>query len=188
MEGKVLIISAPSGAGKSTLINHLLERFTNLEFSISATSRSPRGSEVDGKDYYFISNDEFKKKVERGEFLEWEEVYNGTCYGTLNSELKRIWSSGNVAIFDIDVVGGTNVKGLLPHNSLSIFINPPSIDILRERLQGRATDKPEEIQKRVDKAVIELGYKDRFDEVILNDNLEEAKSKIESIVNSYING
>ncbi len=184
----MLIISAPSGAGKSTLIAHLLENIPQLEFSISATSREPRGKEVDGEDYYFISTEEFATRVEAGEFLEWEEVYNGRCYGTLKSELKRIWSNGNIAIFDIDVVGGMNVKGLLPQNSLSVFIDPPSLEVLKSRLYGRATDSDEEIQKRVAKAEIELSYREKFDVVVVNNDLQEAKREIVSVVKNFING
>ncbi len=188
MDGKVLIVSAPSGSGKSTLIAHLLKSIDNLEFSISATSRAPRGNEVNGKEYYFISKEEFARRVQDEEFIEWEEVYNGSCYGTLKSELARIWKNGNIAIFDIDVVGGVNVKRLLPKNSLSIFIEPPSIDILKKRLLNRATDLAEDIAKRIDKAVIEIEYKDKFDISIINDDLQEAKKEIEDIVKSFING
>lgn len=184
---KVLIISAPSGAGKSTLISHLLCEFDNLEFSISATSRPARGEEVSGKDYYFISQQEFKQRVEAGEFLEWEEVYNGRCYGTLNSEIDRIWSKSNIVVFDVDVVGGTNIKKLFPDNSLSVFIDPPSIEHLKARLIGRGTDSESEIAKRIAKAEKELEYKRFFDVVIVNDNLDKAKAEIVNVVQKFIN-
>lgn len=187
MKKKVLIISAPSGSGKSTLINHLLSVFPNLEFAISATSRSPRGEEVNGKDYYFISKDEFMSRVANDEFLEWEEVYNGSCYGTLNSEIERIASAGKVVIFDVDVVGGLNIKKLLPENSKSIFINPPSVEHLKERLKGRGTDSEEAIAKRIAKAERELAYQSKFDVVMVNDNLDIAKKEIEAIVKGFIN-
>ena len=133
--GKIIIFSAPSGSGKSTLIGHLLKRFPQLEFSISATSRAPRGSEVNGKEYYFLTNEEFKNKVAAGEFVEWEEVYAGTCYGTLRSELKRIWDKGHVIVFDVDVKGGVNLKKIFGDDALSIFIMPPSVEELRRRLE-----------------------------------------------------
>ena len=135
--GKIIIFSAPSGSGKSTLIGHLLKRFPQLEFSISATSRAPRGSEVNGKEYYFLTNEEFKNKVAAGEFVEWEEVYAGTCYGTLRSELKRIWDKGHVIVFDVDVKGGVNLKKIFGDDALSIFIMPPSVEELRRRLEKR---------------------------------------------------
>lgn len=184
---KVLIISAPSGAGKSTLISHLLLQFGNLEFSISATSRPARGAEVSGKDYYFISHDEFKQRVAAGEFLEWEEVYNGRCYGTLNSEIERIWAKGNIVVFDVDVVGGTTIKKLFPNNSLSVFIDPPSIEHLKARLVGRGTDSEQEIEKRIAKAERELEYKKFFDVVVVNDDLERAKTEITNVVQKFIN-
>lgn len=186
MENKVLIISAPSGSGKSTLISYLLSTYNNLKFSISATSRPPRGSEVDGEDYYFISREAFLSRVAQNEFLEWEEVYNGSCYGTLRSEIERIWADGNIVVFDVDVVGGINIKKLLPDNSLSIFIDPPSIEHLRERLKGRGTDSDEAIEKRIGKAEMELGYKEQFDVVVINDDLERAKSEIARIVGEFI--
>lgn len=185
---KVLIISAPSGAGKSTLISYLLSKFDNLEFSISATSRAPRGKEVSGKDYYFISCEEFATRIAKGEFLEWEEVYNGSCYGTLRSEIERIWERGNIVVFDVDVVGGTNLKRLLPDDSLSIFIDPPSVEHLRNRLIGRGTDNAQEIEKRVAKAERELSYKGEFDVTIVNDDLTKAEQEIEKIVRNFING
>ena len=172
--GKIIIFSAPSGSGKSTLIGHLLKRFPQLEFSISATSRAPRGSEVNGKEYYFLSNEEFKNKVAADEFVEWEEVYAGTCYGTLRSELKRIWDQGHVIVFDVDVKGGVNLKKIFGDDALSIFIMPPSVEELRRRLEKRGTDTPETIAKRVAKAEEEITYAPLFDKIVVNDSLETA--------------
>lgn len=183
---KVLIFSAPSGAGKSTIVNHLLGIFPQLEFSVSATSRAPRGSEVDGREYYFLSPDEFARKVERGEFIEWEEVYSGSCYGTLRSELDRIWSKGHVVVFDIDVKGGINVKKLLGDKALTIFIMPPSPEELRRRLESRGTDSAEAIEKRLAKAQEEITYAEHYDKVIVNDRLEEACKAAEEVVSRFL--
>lgn len=183
---KVLIFSAPSGAGKSTIVNHLLGIFPQLEFSVSATSRAPRGSEVDGREYYFLSPDEFARKVERGEFIEWEEVYSGSCYGTLRSELDRIWSKGHVVVFDIDVKGGLNVKKLLGDKALTIFIMPPSTEELRRRLESRGTDSVEAIEKRLAKAQEEITYAEHYDKVIVNDRLEEACKEAEEVVSRFL--
>lgn len=184
--GKIIIFSAPSGAGKSTLIGHLLERFPQLEFSISATSRAPRGSEVNGKEYYFLTNEEFKNKVAAGEFVEWEEVYAGTCYGTLRSELKRIWDKGHVIVFDVDVKGGVNLKKIFGDDALSIFIMPPSVEELRRRLEKRGTDTPETIAKRVAKAEEEITYAPLFDKIVVNDSLETAIADATRITESFI--
>ena len=184
--GKIIIFSAPSGSGKSTLIGHLLKRFPQLEFSISATSRAPRGSEVNGKEYYFLSNEEFKNKVAAGEFLEWEEVYAGTCYGTLRSELKRIWDKGHVIVFDVDVKGGVNLKKIFGDDALSIFIMPPSVEELRRRLEKRGTDTPETIAKRVAKAEEEITYAPLFDKIVINDSLETAIADAIRITESFI--
>ncbi len=184
--GKIIIFSAPSGSGKSTLIGHLLERFPQLEFSISATSRAPRGSEVNGKEYYFLSNEEFKNKVAAGEFVEWEEVYAGTCYGTLRSELKRIWDKGHVIVFDVDVKGGVNLKKIFGDDALSIFIMPPSVEELRRRLEKRGTDTPETIAKRVAKAEEEITYAPLFDKIVVNDSLETAIADATRITESFI--
>lgn len=184
--GKIIIFSAPSGAGKSTLIGHLLKRFPQLEFSISATSRAPRGSEVNGKEYYFLSNEEFKNKVAAGEFVEWEEVYAGTCYGTLRSELKRIWDKGHVIVFDVDVKGGVNLKKIFGADALSIFIMPPSVEELRRRLEKRGTDAPETIAKRVAKAEEEITYAPLFDKIVVNDSLESAIADAIRITESFI--
>lgn len=149
--GKLIIFSAPSGSGKTTIVRELLKRFKNFEFSISATSRSPRGAEQNGVDYYFLSLEEFRERVERGEFVEWEEVYAGTCYGTLRSEMERIWAAGNIIVFDVDVMGGINLKRLFKDDACSIFIMPPSVEELERRLRGRGTDaerlSPSALQK-----------------------------------------
>ena len=184
--GKLIIFSAPSGSGKTTIVKRMLEIFPQLEFSISATSRAPRGSERNGIDYHFLSADEFAGAVERGEFVEWEEVYNGTCYGTLKSEIKRIWEKGNVIIFDVDVMGGLNLKRIFGENSYSIFIMPPSIEELRRRLEGRGTDAPEVIEKRVAKAEFELGKADGFDCKVVNDDLETAVKETADIIRAFI--
>lgn len=184
--GKIIIFSAPSGSGKSTLIGHLLKRFPQLEFSISATSRAPRGSEVNGKEYYFLTNEEFKNKVTAGEFVEWEEVYAGTCYGTLRSELKRIWDKGHVIVFDVDVKGGVNLKKIFGDDALSIFIMPPSVEELRRRLEKRGTDTPETIAKRVAKAEEEITYAPLFDKIVVNDSLETAIADATRITESFI--
>lgn len=184
--GKIIIFSAPSGSGKSTLIGHLLKRFPQLEFSISATSRAPRGNEVNGKEYYFLTNEEFKNKVAAGEFVEWEEVYAGTCYGTLRSELKRIWDKGHVIVFDVDVKGGVNLKKIFGDDALSIFIMPPSVEELRRRLEKRGTDTPETIAKRVAKAEEEITYAPLFDKIVVNDSLETAIADATRITESFI--
>ena len=184
--GKIIIFSAPSGSGKSTLIGHLLKRFPQLEFSISATSRAPRGSEVNGKEYYFLTNEVFKNKVAAGEFVEWEEVYAGTCYGTLRSELKRIWDKGHVIVFDVDVKGGVNLKKIFGDDALSIFIMPPSVEELRRRLEKRGTDTPETIAKRVAKAEEEITYAPLFDKIVVNDSLETAIADATRITESFI--
>ena len=146
--GKVIIFSAPSGSGKTTIVRHLLERYPQLEFSVSATSRAPRGQERDGVDYYFLSQEEFAKAVAENRFVEWEEVYKGTCYGTLRSEVERIWAKGHVIVFDVDVIGGINLKRIFGDDACSVFIMPPSIEELRRRLVGRGTDAPEVIERR----------------------------------------
>lgn len=184
--GKVIIFSAPSGSGKSTIVNALLERNENLRFSVSATSRAPRGAEQNGVEYYFFSNEEFMLKVGRGEFLEWEEVYAGTCYGTLKSEIERIWSMGAVVVFDVDVIGGLNIKTILGSDALSIFIMPPSIEELHRRLVARATETPEAISRRMAKAEQEIAYSDKFDAMVVNDNLQDAINQTEIIINNYI--
>ena len=172
--GKLVIFSAPSGSGKTTIVRELLQRFPQFEFSISATSRQPRGKEQHGVDYYFLSSDEFRQRVERDEFVEWEEVYAGTCYGTLKSEVERIWAKGNVIVFDVDVMGGISLKRLFGDDACSIFIMPPSVEELERRLRGRGTDSEEVIQKRIGKAEFELSKAPEFDHTVVNDVLADA--------------
>lgn len=183
---KLIIVSAPSGAGKTTLVKHLLSKVKALEFSVSATSRKAREGEVDGKNYYFISPEEFQNKIKNNEFVEWEEVYKGTYYGTLASELERIWNNDNVVIFDVDVYGGLNLKELFGNKALSIFINVPSVVELEKRLRSRATESNEAIEMRIKKAMQEIGTKDNFDVIILNDNLEKAQQEIVDLVQAFI--
>lgn len=186
MKGKLIIFSAPSGAGKTTIVKHLLRKGFNLEFSISATSRDPRSNEVDGKDYYFLSADDFMAKVQNNEFLEWEEVYKGTCYGTLRSEVERIRNMGNNVIFDVDVVGGLNIKKYYGDDALAVFVQPPSVEELRGRLTNRSTETKEKIAMRVAKAEHELSYADQFDVIIVNDKLEEAFAEAEKIIGEFL--
>ena len=178
----VLIVSAPSGAGKSTIVSHLLKKFDIFDFSISATSRKPRGEEVHGKEYFFLSEEEFKKGIEEDRFVEYEEVYPGLFYGTLRSEVDRIWKSNKVIVFDIDVMGGMNLRKLYAQRALSLFIAPPSIEVLRERLINRKTDTPEAIEKRVAKAEKELAYAANFDKLLVNDRLEDAFSEADKFI------
>ena len=187
-KGKVIIFSAPSGSGKSTIVNALLDRIPNLEFSISATSRSPRGEEQHGKEYYFLSGDEFLHRIGQGDFVEWEEVYAGTHYGTLKSEVGRIWEKGNVIIFDIDVKGGINLKQKFGKDALAVFIMPPSVEELEKRLLKRGTESPETIRKRIGRAELELSYADRFDKVIVNDDLANAIDETEKAIAGFLKG
>ncbi len=182
---RVVIFSAPSGAGKSTLIQHMLERFPQLEFAISATSRAPRGAEQDGREYYFLSSEEFARRVEQDDFVEWEEVYAGTCYGTLRSEMDRIWGKGHVIVFDVDVKGGISLKKIFGEQALAIFIMPPSVEELRRRLVARATDRPEVIDERVAKAQLEMSHAEAFDYILINDNLEEAVAEARHVLESF---
>ena len=184
--GKLVIFSAPSGAGKSTLVNYLLPQFPALSFSISATSRSPRGKEENGKDYYFLSSEEFKARVAGDELLEWEEVYAGTYYGTLRSEVERIWAQGKVVVFDIDVVGALNLKKQFGDRALALFVQAPSVEILEQRLRGRGTDSEEKIQQRVAKATIEMARAPEFDKVVVNDDLDTAKAEALAILKDFL--
>lgn len=183
---KIIIFSAPSGSGKSTIINYLLGRFSRLEFSISATSRKPRGEEKDGVHYYFFSSEEFRKRIDNGELLEWEEVYNGTYYGTLNSEIQRIWEHGNVIIFDVDVRGGIALKKIFGDQAMAMFIMPPSIDELRRRLIGRGTETEETIEKRIGKSEFELSFANQFDTIVVNDDLTKACAEAERIITNFL--
>lgn len=187
MTGKAIIFSAPSGSGKTTIVKELLKEFNNLEFSISATSRSPRGQEKDGVDYYFMSSDEFATRVDNGEFVEWEEVYKGTCYGTLRAEITRIWNKGNVVVFDVDVIGGVNLKKKFGDAALTLFIMPPSVEVLRERLVGRGTDSAEAIEKRIAKAEIEIAKSNGFDKVVVNDVLSVAVKETKDAIAKFLN-
>ena len=178
----VLIVSAPSGGGKSTIVGHLLKSFNIFDFSVSATSRAPRGSEVNGKEYFFLTQDEFKRRALNGDFVEYEEVYPGLFYGTLKSEVERIWGNNKVILFDIDVMGGMNLKKLYGEKSISLFIAPPSLETLRERLIKRGTDTPEAIEKRVAKAEKEMQYSGNFDKILVNDDLQTALEEVEKII------
>ena len=178
----VLIVSAPSGGGKSTIVGHLLKTFNCFDFSVSATSRAPRGAEVHGKEYFFLSEAEFKSKVSAGEFVEHEEVYPGLFYGTLKSEVERIWGNGKIILLDIDVMGGMNLKKLYGDKALSLFIAPPSLETLRERLVKRGTDTPEAIEKRVAKAEKEMLYSGNFDKILINDDMQTALNEVELII------
>ena len=177
MSGKLVIFSAPSGSGKSTIINYLLNQGLRLKFSISATSRAPRGEEQDGREYYFLSPGEFRQRIEAGDFLEYEEVYKDKYYGTLKSEVERILASGDNVIFDVDVVGGCHIKEFYGNRALSLFIQPPSLDELRRRLESRGTDAPEVIESRLAKAEYELSFAPRFDAVVVNDDLARAEEE-----------
>ncbi|MBK8882303.1 MAG: guanylate kinase [Bacteroidales bacterium] len=186
MEGKLVILSAPSGAGKTTIVKHLLDSGLNLAFSISATTRAPRGNEMDGIDYFFLSVPEFRRKIENNEFVEWEEVYKDLLYGTLKSEIERIWSAGKHVIFDVDVKGGLSLKKIFGTKSIAIFIIPPSVDELENRLIKRGTDKPEKIKMRVGKAEEEMEFANQFDTVLINRYLDNAKEEAIKIVTSFL--
>ena len=185
-QGKLIIFSAPSGSGKSTIINYLLTQNLNLAFSISATSRPPRGNERDGVEYYFLTPEEFRRHIAANDFLEYEEVYENRFYGTLKAPIERQLQEGRNIVFDVDVVGGCNIKKYYGNRALSIFIQPPGIEELRKRLVGRGTDSPETIEKRLDKARFELGFAGKFDRVIVNDNLEKAKAETLKAVRNFL--
>lgn len=184
--GKIIIFSAPSGSGKTTIVKALLERYPQFEFSISATSRQPRGKEQDGVDYYFLSEEAFAQKVKEEAFVEWEEVYKGTSYGTLKSEIERIWAKGHVILFDVDVMGGINLKRIFKEQALSLFVMPPSMEELRRRLEGRGTDAPETIEKRLAKASFELSKAPEFDFTVINDLLEQAIAECATHIDQFL--
>jgi guanylate kinase len=184
---KVIIIAAPSGSGKTSVVRHLLKSLPDkLAFSISAATRSPRNNEKDKVDYYFVTVEEFQKKIQDQAFVEWEMVYEGKYYGTLKSELQRIWSQGKAPLLDVDVQGGIHVQEQFPKSSLSLFIEPPSIDELRKRLEARGTETPESLEARINKASYELSFKDQFDKVILNDSLDRACKEAERVVREFL--
>lgn len=184
--GKAIIISAPSGAGKTTIVRHLLQSELGLEFSVSACSRPMREGEIHGKDYYFLDPQEFRQKIEEGEFVEWEEVYPGSYYGTLKIELDRIWNSGRHVIFDVDVFGGINLKKIFGERALSLFIAPPSVEELEKRLRNRSLDDEESIKKRLSKARLELEQQFAFDVVIINDVLSIALEQAEDSIRNFL--
>ena len=187
MDNKVIIFSAPSGAGKSTIVNHILGLHPEIEFSISATSRAPRGQEQHGVEYYFFTADEFRQMIAEGKFVEHEEVYPGSFYGTLKSEVERIWAKGHVIVFDIDVQGGVNLKRIFGEQAFSVFIQAPSVEVLRERLVGRGTDTTEAIEKRVAKAASEMEFAaGKFDHVLVNDDLATAFAESERIIDEFL--
>lgn len=186
MQGKLIIFSAPSGAGKTTIVRHLLQKFPELSFSISATTRECRGAEQNQRDYYFISKEDFLHKVAHQEFVEFEEVYNGTFYGTLRSEIERIWNEGKHVIFDIDVEGGLRLKRKYEDDALAIFVQPPSLEVLKERLTGRGTDSLEKLQERFAKAEKELEYANKFDVILKNFDLETACAEAEILVQEFL--
>lgn len=186
-EGKLIVFSAPSGSGKTTIVRHLLDqKKLNLDFSISATSREKRGNEVDGKDYHFISLEKFKDHIDADDFVEWEEVYTNNFYGTLKSEVERIWAEGKHAIFDIDVVGGLRIKDKFPKKTLAVFVMAPSIEVMEQRLRARSTDSEEKIKERIAKAERELGYAKDFDKILINDDLDTAKTEATALIESFI--
>ena len=191
--GKAILFSAPSGCGKTTIINELMASAAtdsfdpqSLTFSISATTRAPRGEEQNGKDYYFLSREEFMQRVEREEFLEWEEVYSGTCYGTLKSEIERIWSEGKTIVFDVDVNGGCNIKKYFGADALSIFVMPPSVEVLEQRLRHRGTDSEEAIAKRLGRSAAELNQAPQFDVTIVNDDLRRAVDETRNVIEQFL--
>lgn len=183
---KIIIITAPSGAGKTSITRHLLQTFPQLAFSVSAATRQARANEQHGKDYYFISEEEFQRKIQGNEFVEWEMVYEGRFYGTLKSELTRIWNDDKVPVLDIDVKGAIHVQGQFPDSTLSIFIQPPSIDELKRRLISRGTESDTSLSARINKAGYEISFSHSFNEVIVNDDLEKAKHEAEVIISNFL--
>ena len=186
-KGKLIVFSAPSGSGKTTIVHHLLaQKELGLDFSISATSRKARGKEIDGKDYYFITEDRFKEHIKNDDFIEYEEVYTNNYYGTLKKEVERIWAQGKTVIFDIDVVGGLNIKQKFPDQTLAVFVQPPSIKEMERRLRNRKTDSEEKIKERVAKAEKELNYAKDFDVILVNDNLEDTKKEAYKLIEKFV--
>jgi guanylate kinase len=188
MAGKALIFSAPSGSGKTTIVKHLLQNNPSLGFSISASTRDRRGrTEQDGKDYYFLTPEDFKKKIDNNEFIEWEEVYAGNFYGTLKSEIERIWEEGKDVIFDVDVQGGVNLKKYFGDKALAIFVKVPSIDVLRQRLSDRGTESPDSLSRRIFKAQFEMTFQDKFDVVLVNEDLDKSLAEAQRLYDSFRN-
>lgn len=187
MEGKLIIFSAPSGSGKTTIVRHLLSKYNNLGFSISACTRDRRGrNEVHGKDYYFLTPDDFKQRIDNDEFVEWEEVYPGGYYGTLKSEIERLWAEGKHVIFDVDVKGGLKLKEYFGERALAIFVKAPSEEAIKERLMMRGTETEDSLSKRLFKVKFEMSFQDRFDIILVNDNLETALKKAEELVENFL--
>lgn len=188
MSGKAIIFCAPSGSGKTTIVKHLLQQYDNLGFSISACTRSRRGrNEVHGKDYYFLSIDDFRSKIENEEFVEWEQVYPGSYYGTLKEEIERLWALGKVVIFDVDVMGGMKIKQYFGENALSIYVKVPSVEELERRLRARGTETEDSIQQRVYKMKFEMSFQNKFDVILQNDELEDSLQKAEALFNAFYN-
>ncbi|HEY9489410.1 MAG TPA: guanylate kinase [Chryseosolibacter sp.] len=186
MAGKAIIFSAPSGSGKTTIVKHLLEKNPDLGFSISASTRDRRGrTEQNGKDYYFLPPNEFKKKIDNNEFVEWEEVYEGNFYGTLKSEIERVWRDGKNVVFDVDVKGGLNLKKYFGHKALAIFVKVPSIEVLKERLHDRGTESPESLSRRLFKAQFEMSFCDKFDVVLVNENLHKSLEEAQRLYDKF---
>lgn len=185
-KGRLIIISAPSGAGKTTLVNYLMDKDLDLEFSVSATTREPRNGEENKRHYHFITGSEFRKRIRNGDFIEWEEVYRDQLYGTLKEEIERIFRKGKNVLFDVDVKGGIKLKNIFGHKALSVFIKPPSVGELEKRLILRGSDSPEKIQMRVDKALEEMKLAGRFDYIVVNDRLEQARKEIYTIIKNFI--
>lgn len=186
-QGKCIIFSAPSGAGKTTIVHFLLKQIVGLEFSVSACSRDPRGEEVNGKDYHFLGLEGFKESIEKNAFIEWEEVYTNNYYGTLKSEIERIWNNNHTVIFDVDVIGGLNLKRIFGDQALSIFVQPPSYEELEKRLRYRSTETEDKIRQRMEKANTELSFAKDFDVILVNDDLEAACNKAKYLVESFLN-